>query len=147
VNASTIPQPMLPFIIIALVFPFFFVALWVFVMLVLSTWGGWRELARRYATTAVPEGTMFDGLSGRVGMVNYNHVLTAHAGPRGLHLAPWRMFQPFHPPLLIPWNDIGNVRDAFSLLTPMKRFDIGSPAVATVSLPAKVLAAAPQDIL
>lgn len=77
--------------------------------------------------------------SARMGLVNYNSILTIHVSDEGLHLAVWWMFRLFHPALLIPWAEIRNVVVKKFLWMSWVEADIGEERLVKISLPRKVL--------
>lgn len=89
-----------------LLFPFFFVGMWVFVCFLLSLFGGWSRLAEAYRARAEFRGKKRYLQSGRLGLTNYNSVLTVGANEEGLYLAVMPLFRVGHPSLFIPWYDI-----------------------------------------
>lgn len=80
--------------------------------LLLSRFGGWGALARRYAAEVPFQGRrlhfQFAQLGGWVG---YNGALTTGADPTGLFLAVWPLFRLGHPPLFVPWDEIRASRE------------------------------------
>ena len=87
-------------------FPFLFVLLWVTVLFILATIGGWSRLAQYYQTQSQFEGKKWGFRSGRMGMTNYSGCLTIGANDYGLYLAVLPVFRVGHPSLFIPWYDI-----------------------------------------
>ena len=84
-----------------------FIALWTGVIFFIATIGGWRSLAKLYATDAAFDGTRWRMQTGVMrGLARYNHILTIGASPRGLYLAVMVLFRTGHPPLFIPWEHI-----------------------------------------
>jgi hypothetical protein len=104
---------------ILVVFPIFFVGLWLFVVTILSAVGGWAALAGRYPALAEPSGEAYRNSSGSLWRaplpVNYNYILLVHVGDDGIGLATHWPFRHRHPPLLIPWQAIAECR-RFSFL-------------------------------
>ena len=97
-------------------FPVFFVAMWLFVSFLLSAMGGWRALAEHYTAQSPFQGKRFRFRSAQLGgYVNYGGCLTLGAGPHGLYLAVLPFFRMAHPSLVIPWGDI-SAREARSWL-------------------------------
>jgi hypothetical protein len=88
------------------VFPVFFVAMWVFVLKVMSVMSGWDRLAKAYHHPGAFDGKLYRFQSGKFGIVNFNGCLTIGANEKGLYLVPFIVFRPFHRPLLIPWREI-----------------------------------------
>ncbi|HEV7238354.1 MAG TPA: hypothetical protein VGQ36_03870 [Thermoanaerobaculia bacterium] len=91
----------------ALFFPAF-VALWIGVVFLVATIGGWRSLAERYVIEpAQYTGTRWHMRSGVMrGTARYGNVLTIGADRRGLFLSILFLFRVGHPPLFIPWEHI-----------------------------------------
>ena len=138
------PSWILPLILIG--FPIVFAALWTFVCFILSIAGGWARLADRFAASEPPTGQQFTWQTGRVGMSNYNSVLTIHTSPSGLHLAVMVLFRVGHKPLLIPWSEIHGASTWRMFFTEYVTFEIGSPKMAKVRLPKKIFAGQPVII-
>jgi hypothetical protein len=93
--------------VFALVFPIYFLFLWLVVAAMISLVGGWFSLAKVYRTRATFKGAKWRGQSGRMRrLANYNNVLTMGASQQGLYLASMFLFRFMHPPLLVPWNEI-----------------------------------------
>jgi len=89
-------------------FVIFFVLLWCTVSFVLATIGGWRRLAEAYRFEGTFEGSQWRFTSARIRWgVNYNGCLTIGANERGLYVAVLLPFRLAHPPLFIPWSDVG----------------------------------------
>lgn len=104
---------------ILVVFPIFFIGLWLLVAAIVSAVGGWGELAERYPAPPTAEGTVYPSNSGvlqrRFLPVNYNFILTVRVGDAGVGLETNSLFRYKHPPLLIPWQAIRDCR-RFSFL-------------------------------
>jgi hypothetical protein len=83
-----------------------FVALWLFVLNLLSLLGGWRWLANSYAAIDRPAGESFAFRSGSFGFVNYGSCLRFISCPTGLYIAVLAPFRPGHRPLFVPWPDV-----------------------------------------
>ncbi len=119
-------------VLIALLFP----AWWCFVMLVISRIGGWAALASKYRATSVPDGKRFLFQSASLGMTNYGSCLTVIVGPAGLYIKVFPLFRAGHPPLLIPWADMHDLREKkFLWLWRLVEMRVGTPAIATLTLP------------
>jgi len=90
------------------IFLTFFVVLWLFVCFILSRVGGWAKLARVYRYDETFNGERWRFRSCRMnGYTNYNNCLTFGANSAGLYMKILPPFRFHHPPLLIPWSDIG----------------------------------------
>lgn len=77
---------------------------------VLSRLSGWSLLARRFRACEPFSGETWNWQSARFrGWCNYNNCLKIGANEQALYLGIGplaRLFLPFPPPLLIPWNEI-----------------------------------------
>lgn len=89
-----------------LVFPFFFVALWVGVGFLLAATGGWQTVAAHYPLVgdAPPPGKRFG--AAEFGLVGYNRCLKLSANQRGLYFATILLFRAGHAPFFVPWTDV-----------------------------------------
>jgi hypothetical protein len=95
----------------ALVFPLYFVGLWIFVNSIIALIGGWRLLARRFRMQGSYDGQKWPLQSARMRWTaHYNGVLTVGANRTGLFIAPLILFRVGHPPLFVPWVEIVAVR-------------------------------------
>jgi hypothetical protein len=98
------PAYLIPLILV--LFPLFFVSLWVFILFVLSFVSGWRRLASRYHWPKPFRGKVAYFQTARLNWVNFRSALEIGANEQGLYLAPMIFFRLFHQPLLIPWSEI-----------------------------------------
>ena len=92
-----------------------FVAFWSGVVALIGLMG-WRPLAACYAADAWPEageGVRLSGQSGQVGLSSYSGVLNAVLTEGGLYLRPMALFAVNHPPLFIPWVEMGAAEQGF----------------------------------
>jgi hypothetical protein len=112
-------------------FAAFFVALWLGVLGIVATVGGWRGLAREYPDPAValPQGRRVSGASllfvrGVVSVGNYRGSVTLLTNDRGLYLRTGRLFGPFHPPIAIPWAAITGLQEGRTFGSPWVEVDI-----------------------
>jgi hypothetical protein len=108
----------LPLWVIPLI-PLFAAGLWMVIMVLLSEVGGWRVLARRYpAVEGAPRDAVrtfrmasIDLRRGALPLpVNYGNCAKIAITPAGLHLGVMVFFRFRHPPLLIPWTEIGRLQ-------------------------------------
>jgi len=84
-----------------------FFGTWFFVIFFISRVGGWSRLAETYRTEQPFLGSLirFQAAQFRRS-TNYNGCLNFGADPSGLYIVPVVLFRMFHPPLLIPWEEI-----------------------------------------
>jgi len=88
-------------------FIFFFVAFWLGICFLLSSFSGWRQLSECYPSTGLFQGRRFYFQSAMMRLwVSYNGVLTLGMDPAGLQISILFPFRAGHPPLFVPWEDI-----------------------------------------
>ncbi|MFZ0308816.1 MAG: hypothetical protein WCC89_20005 [Candidatus Sulfotelmatobacter sp.] len=93
--------------VFAVIFPIYFLSLWLLVGATISFIGGWFSLAKVYRSQAAFTGAKWRMQSAQMRwLAGYNHVLTIGASPQGLYLASMFLFRFMHPPLLVPWSEI-----------------------------------------
>ena len=100
---------------------------------------GWRALATRYPADAPATGQPLGLTSGTIGGANYNGALKVSVEREGLHLAVMALFRVGHPPMLIPWSEITSVTQKNALWARWYTLRIGTPHVATVRLPGRIV--------
>jgi hypothetical protein len=94
-----------------LIFPAYFLALWLVVSAIISYIGGWTTLAKRFRLKQPFAGTRWTGQSGQMRWIaGYSNILTVGSCPEGLYLATMPLFRFRHPQLLIPWAEIAVMR-------------------------------------
>lgn len=92
---------------IAAGFPLVFGGIWCLILRILSSASGWGRLAARFQHPGKFDGTCHHFQSARMKGVNFNSALVIGANREGLYLAPMILFRAFHPPLLVPWAEVG----------------------------------------
>ncbi len=103
---------------------------------------GWRRIYNAYPARKGPLGKRF-ATRGSIGALYYFKSLIAYVDPEGLRLSAVFPFGFAHPPIFIPWTAINRVESRRFLWLEYIKFDVGSPKVATICLPRKVLAVSP----
>jgi hypothetical protein len=89
------------------IFPVYFVVLWLLVSALISFVGGWRSLAKRFRLRGSFEGERWRWQSGQMRwLVGYHNCLTLGANEEGILLAIMFLLRFRHPSLLIPWNEV-----------------------------------------
>ena len=84
---------------------------WVGSSFALATIGGWRRLAEVYRLGDKFRGDQFRLRSARMRWgAGYSNCLMLGANEHGFYMAIFFPFRLFHPPLFIPWSDIGVAR-------------------------------------
>jgi hypothetical protein len=104
-------DPGLLFALIVVGFPIAFMALWSLILLILSSLGGWRELALWYRAAALPpEAERKSGVSLAMGRgwmkVSYRSGVQLGVTPDGIGLKPILVLGLFHPPLFLPFGEM-----------------------------------------
>lgn len=125
----------LPILLILALFPVAICGMWFLVLRILSSVGGWAELAECYSDTATKPSYSHVFQSGRMGFVNYNGVLKIGASVNGLHLAVWAIFKPFYQPIVIPWEDVRDVEYFKLLFSRRVRFRASEAPSVRIQLP------------
>ena len=89
------------------IFPFFFVGMWIVAGYWVALTGGWRLLAKRFRLQGTFTGQRWTMQSARMRwFTQYNNALTIGADHTGLFMAPLFLFRAWHPPLFVPWSEI-----------------------------------------
>ena len=115
------------------IFPFIFIGMWVIVSYIISRIG-WARLVEKYRFDGDFEGTRVGIISASINGGNYNGSLVLKYNYNGIYLKTIFIFRLFHPPVLIPWNEIKEVRDRKMLFVKLKEIVIGDPFVALITL-------------
>jgi hypothetical protein len=93
-----------------LLYPLFFVAIWIGICVAVAMLAGWPTLAQRFRATGSPAGQMFFFASGsmRTGFlpIGYRNCLTVTVGEAGVRIRMLFLLRVMHAPLLIPWSAI-----------------------------------------
>jgi len=119
-------------------FPFLFLGVWMLASTMLGFLSGWYSLQQWYSDERNEEPLLrLDRQSGSMGLgVNFGHCLILSATRTGLSIRIWRIFGPFHRPLLIPWRDITAEPRKF-LFVKMVRLEFGSPPSGSLKIKEK----------
>jgi hypothetical protein len=99
-----------------LITPVWFLAVWCFVILMISFISGWSKLAKKFQAAEKYQGRTFYFQRVRLNNgCNYSGCLTLQLTAQGLYMNLWPIFRIGHPPLIIPWHN-------FSAFTTEKHF-------------------------
>ena len=128
-----------PFAVVAVFPAFWWGVLW------LVSRAGWRRLAESYRTDVPATGRTFRMTSGAIGRASYSHTLTVSIEPDGLRIAVLFPFRPHHPPLLIPWDEIQDVRPRTILGHTSYALDTAAPKPVTIRLTDRVVEAIREE--
>ncbi|MBD2702951.1 hypothetical protein IC229_20055 [Spirosoma sp. BT702] len=120
------PSLLVPLIIVG--FSIFFVSLWSGIVYLLSYLSGWQTLASQYRVQPRQEG-IESNVYGRVGFVNYNGVLKVACTEQGLYLSVMNVFSLGHPPILIPWSSVHDIREQHLLFQATVVFNADSTRI------------------
>src|SRR5229473_2436935 len=91
--------------VFAVIFPIYFLSLWLLVGAILGFIGGWFSLAKVYRTRVA-----FIGVKSRMlrvkmrWLANYNNVLTIGVSQQGLYLSSMFRFRFMNTPMIVPWG-------------------------------------------
>jgi hypothetical protein len=143
-NSSGLSAPLI--VGLCLLFPIVFSGLWCLVLSILSRVGGWHSLARVYRAAQFPQGSGFRRQSGAIGWVNYNNCLSIHATTEGFYLSVFPLLSFAHPPLWIPWSAVHGIMSRKILWRDAVCFNVGSPKIASLTLPKQAFASLPALI-
>jgi hypothetical protein len=103
--------------------------------------GGWRGLARAYATTEQPTGEIWRRRSVVAGSILYRFCVTVGIDKPGLYLvivSPLPMLR--QTPLLVPWSAFQRVEPARLFWRRAALISIGAPLVGTLTVPMELYA-------
>ena len=96
----------------ALAYVALLVALWLGVLALMATFGGWNSVARDYPASGVPTvgeritiGSLLFG-RGWVGLGTYRNAVTLILSPRGFELWTRTLFHFQHPGIAVPWREV-----------------------------------------
>ena len=108
-----------------LLFPLFFVGLWVGVGFVISRMG-WHSFATRYLARSQPVGTAYRSPSSWFGVIfaSYRNVVRVTFTEAGVYFSVMFLFRAFHPPFLVPWSSVKRVEKKVGLFVTRFRMDI-----------------------
>jgi len=95
--------------------------------------GGWSLLAKAYPSSQPFDGQLWSFQSGQLGvrdeldpsleaLEHYRSCLNISANREGIHLSIFLLFRLWHPPLFMPWDDVG-ISPAEGVFFKKMRFD------------------------
>ena len=139
------PATMWPVVLIPLAVLVVFPAFWCGVVWLIGQFG-WRRLAEAYGTDAPITGRTFRMTSASIGAANYGNSLTISIEPDGLRIAPLFLFRPGHPPVLIPWDEVEDIRPRKVLWHTSYALDTATPKPVTIRLPERIIEAIRDEL-
>lgn len=92
-----------PIYVIIPVFLIVFPLLFIGVIFLVSKFG-WSRLRDKFEYEHEPYGENLGVTSVRIGLSNYNGVITIYLNKEGVYMRPKFIFKLFHPGILIPWS-------------------------------------------
>lgn len=117
---------------------------WWLVLSAIATLGGWTAIARQYRAAGPPTGQSFWFQSARFGWCDYNGCLVIRIADEGVRLSLPFPFRPGHPPIFLPWSALNVVDICDRWYGRYVSMNVGSPKVARIRLPLKIMEAAGQ---
>jgi hypothetical protein len=111
--------------------------MWILVTFILSKIA-WSRLVEKFRTDAPFDGNRIGIISAGINSVNYGNSLILKCSQRGMYLKTVFLFRLFHPPVLIPWKEIKEVRNRKILFIRTTELVVGNPFVALITLKASV---------
>jgi hypothetical protein len=99
---------------------------------------GWDKLVQHFKAIDKFEGKRVGLISVTINSGNYQNSIVLKYNYQGIYLKPIFLFRLFHPPVLIPWNEIKDVRDKKILFINLKELVIGDPFIALITLKTSV---------
>ena len=109
-----------------IIFPFFFVSIWMLSTYWVAVTSGWRLLAKRFRLQETFTGQKWNMQSARMRWFSqYNNALTVGADTAGLFMVPFLLFRAWHPPLFVPWSEITGVRETKVLFVKFVEMRLG----------------------
>ncbi len=119
------------------VFPVFFVAMWLVVSTILGFASGWFRLMQAYPDRSEIARLKLSGLSGSMGGVSMRSILSISVCPSGLRFGMMRLFGPFSRDFFIPWEAMQVTRGE-RFFWKFAKILLGQPRLGTVSVSAEI---------
>lgn len=106
-------------------FLFIFAGLWFLMSAFFSLLSGWWALADQFPAAERPEGTRIRGQVKQLGLVPENRVTHMEVSSAGLYLYASLFFRFLHPPVLIPWSQVGKPKEVTTFWWKTYEYDLG----------------------
>jgi hypothetical protein len=111
---------------LSVLFPLFFVAMWVVTLKMISTMSGWGALAKRFRDHTRSYKYLWLFQSARMRFyAGYGSCVNIGADESGLRLAVFAVFRMGHPPLRIPWDEISVKAREYGILFKKRELLLG----------------------
>ncbi len=121
----------------ALLFFPIFIGMWVFVTYVIAK-VGWADLVEHFRFGEDFVGKKIGVISAGVNGASYQNALVLKCNHVGIYLRPTFLFRMFHPPILIPYKSIVDVKEKKVVVTKSVELIVGQPYIATIKLNARI---------
>jgi len=118
-----------------LLFPVFFVALWLAIAAAWAQMSDWSRLAQTYPDRQEPSLLLLQWQSGKLGAVSVRGMLRLAVCPSGLRIGVMKIFGPWNRDFLVPWSEIRVSRKAL-WLGPVAELRFGDPERGKLTLSA-----------
>ncbi|HEU4453908.1 MAG TPA: hypothetical protein VFR81_12655 [Longimicrobium sp.] len=132
-----------PTVFVPLLFLVFFAVMWIGVNRLLAQLSGWRWLARHFRGTPADVVESVSMGSARMGSAffptAYSGILNVSASREGVGLSLFPLFAIGAPPLLIPWDAVGECRTWTLFGFPRFQFNVGRVQVTLVGRAARMM--------
>jgi hypothetical protein len=120
----------------------FFAVVWWLVLSIIANLGGWASLAKQFPATDAATGRKYGWQSGRFNWCDYNGCITIRVTDAGLRISMPPPFRPGHRPMFLPWSALHVIEVCDRWYGRYVTIDVGSPVVARIRLPLKIMDAA-----
>ena len=117
-------------------FALFVAILWLAIVAALGLMSGWSLLARTYPDRQEPHLLLLKWQSGMLNRANMRGMLRLAVCPSGLRIGAMKIFGPWNPDFLVPWNEIRISRPALLWFAPFVELHFGDPKVGKLRLAA-----------
>lgn len=119
-------------------FPLFFLAMWLTVTTILSVLSGWFRLMAQFPNQEMEPLLRLRRQSGSMGVgVSMQGILTLSVCATGLRVGIQRVFGPFCRDFFVPWAELSVTRKSF-LFSQVAKLQFGNPVIGSLTIPAHV---------
>jgi hypothetical protein len=113
--------------------PFAFIVVWVLITFIISRMG-WADLVQSYKYESKFIGQRVGFITAFINKVQYKNALILRYNAEGIYLEPIFLFRLFHPPILVPWTEITEVRNKRIFFIDFKELVIGHSTITRIRL-------------
>lgn len=120
--------------------PIFIAVFMVIFYVIIPNLGGWKKLAKHYATnqdknTVMGERIHFGEIN--IGGLNMKNMVKGYKTHKGLFLTQYLFFQGPNPNLMIPWEEFQAAEERRFLFIKRYRIPVGNPQVSYIDITAR----------